>query len=614
MRITGGRRRVWLAAALCGAAATKAIVVGAVSSATEAPGPAPTVAVAANQLVDQSGRPLRLLGVNRGGTQIMCARGTGIFQGPSDRASVAAMASWHINTVRLPLNQSCWLGLHGVDPRFGGAAYRAAIVDYVKVLHEFGLVAILELHISSPGQTLATTMQVMADADHSPAFWRSVASHFKNDRSVVFDLFNEPHDISWTCWRDGCRTAAGWQAAGMQSLVDAVRSTGAAQPLLVGGLAFSSDLSRWREFRPRDPLNQLAAGFHTYPRNRCAEESCWESVVAQLAATTPVIAGEVGQHDCRSDYTTRFTRWADRHRISYLGWAWTTYDCSRGPALIECYDGTPTPFGAGFRDAVARSRGLSPPGSSSGYVMTTSDGATFGFGTATTRGSPSNLTLSAPIAGIAATRCGDSYWLTATDGGVFAFGNARFYGSTGAVPLNQPIVGSAALKGGGGYWLVGSDGGVFAFGAARFHGSTGDLRLNQPVVGLAATASESGYWLVAADGGVFAFGDARFYGSTSAIRLNQPIVGVAPSPTGKGYWLVASDGGVFASGDAQYYGSTGSIPLNEPIVDIASTPTGRGYWLFARDGGVFSFGDGKFHGSAAGRLSSRSVVAATSMA
>ena len=46
-------------------------------------------------------------------------------------------------------------------------------------------------------------------------------------------------------------------------------------------------------------------------------------------------------------------RWADRHGISYLAWAWNAggdWPCRGGPTLVEDYDGTPTAFGIGFRD------------------------------------------------------------------------------------------------------------------------------------------------------------------------------------------------------------------------------------------------------------------------
>lgn len=86
-----------------------------------------------------------------------------------------------------------------------------------------------------PSTKLATGQQITADEDHSPVFWSSVTTAFRSDPAVVFDLYNEPHGISWSCWLDGCTTLAGWQAAGMQQLPD-VRATGATQPVMVAGL------------------------------------------------------------------------------------------------------------------------------------------------------------------------------------------------------------------------------------------------------------------------------------------------------------------------------------------------------------------------------------------
>src|SRR5712671_7022076 len=84
-------------------------------------GGAPTVRVQGNQLVDSAGHALRLRGVNRSGTEYACAQGWGIFDGPSDSTSIAAIASWHVNAVRVPLNEDCWLGINGVNLSYGGA-------------------------------------------------------------------------------------------------------------------------------------------------------------------------------------------------------------------------------------------------------------------------------------------------------------------------------------------------------------------------------------------------------------------------------------------------------------------------------------------------------------
>jgi hypothetical protein len=315
----------------------------------------PWIGVQGKQLVDRGGNPVRLLGVNRPGAEYRCVEGDAFFEGPTDGASVRAMKKWHINAVRVPLNESCWLGLGRIDPSYSGAAYRAAIREYVQRLERAGLYVILDLHWVAPGDHTATGLPPMADADHAPDFWRSVAGEYRDDRSVLFDLYNEPHDISWECWESGCEASDNWfgsyRAAGMQELVDAVRSTGARQPLLLGGLDWSRDLSGWLDYLPTDPERALVASNHTYDFNACYR-SCRQTL-ARIAQRFPVVTGELGEGDCTHRYIDPYMRWADRQGISYLGWAWYTADdtdCYNGPTLISDYDGTPTPFGKGLRD------------------------------------------------------------------------------------------------------------------------------------------------------------------------------------------------------------------------------------------------------------------------
>ena len=224
-----------------------------------------------------------LHGVNRSSTVYPCIQGWGLFDGPSDNASAAAIASWHTNAARLQLNEDCWLGINGVNPAYGGANYQAAIGNYVNLLQQNGLYVILSLAWNAPGTTASNGQQVMADADHAPAFWRSVATAFRYDPGVVFDLYNEPHDISWDCWLNGCTTSGGWQAAGMQTLVNAVRMAGATQPLLLSGVGWGNDLTQWLGSRPNDPANALVASFHEYDITACVTLSCWTSTVLPVA-------------------------------------------------------------------------------------------------------------------------------------------------------------------------------------------------------------------------------------------------------------------------------------------------------------------------------------------
>ena len=340
-------------------------VVGSPSGPAASAGVA--VRVQGNQLVDASGAPIRLLGVDRSGTEYACAQGWGIFDGPSDSASIAAISSWRVNAVRVPLNEDCWLGISGVNPNFSGAKYQSAIRSYVSSLNAAGMVAVLDLHWSAPGNQLALSQQKMADADHSPAFWTSVASAFKSNPGVVFDLYNEPHDISWSCWLNGCTTSGGWQAAGMQILLNSVRSTGATQPVLAGGLNWSGDLSGWLANEPVDPDRQLAASAHIYNFTQCNTPSCWNSTIAPVAAAVPVVTGEIGENDCAPAFIDSYMAWADAHGVSYLGWSWNTASCGSGPALITSYSGTPTPFGAGLQSHLAAV--ASSPSAGGVYVL-----------------------------------------------------------------------------------------------------------------------------------------------------------------------------------------------------------------------------------------------------
>ena len=301
-----------------------------------------------NRLVDGSGRPVRLLGVNRSGAEYACVQGWGIWDGPVDKRSIAAMKAWGINAVRVPLNEDCWLG-NGVGPNLGGAAYHDAVEGYVARLHRAGLYAILDLHWSDGANGRATGQQPMPDARNSLTFWISVANTFKADPAVVFDLYNEPHDVSWSCWRYGC-TTAGFDAAGMQALVNAVRLTGAAQPIMIGGLGWASDVSSWLGWAPVDSAGQLVASLHLYNFSGCHVRTCWNATIARVTRSVPVVTGELGENDCRHGFIDRYMRWADAHHVSYLAWTWDTWNCRSGPALIKDYRGTPTRFGIGFRD------------------------------------------------------------------------------------------------------------------------------------------------------------------------------------------------------------------------------------------------------------------------
>jgi endoglucanase len=296
-------------------------------------GPVTSVAVAGNQLVDQDGRAVVLRGVNRSGTQYVCTTAPETFDGPSDQASIDAMRAWGINAVRVSLNEQCWLGVNGLPVGRPAGDYRRDVTDFVSRLTASGLAVIVDLHWNAPGTNRALEQAPMADRDHAPAFWRSVAPAFAGNPAVLFDLYNEPYpdserdtDAAWLCVRDGGQCpGVGFTAAGMQELVDAVRGTGARNTILVAGPQWAGSVDRWTAFAPVDPLGQLAASVHVYgppPKTTdCADPTCWDSTVAPLAQRVPVVFGEIGNTNCSGEVVGPLMDFADRHAVSFLAWA-----------------------------------------------------------------------------------------------------------------------------------------------------------------------------------------------------------------------------------------------------------------------------------------------------
>ena len=312
------------------------------------PPPSPTTAaglhVAGNQLLDASGTLVHLHGVNYSGTEYACIQGWGIFDGPTDDASVSALKAWHVNVVHMGLNEDCILGINGAPAAYSGANYMNAIVAYVNKLHAAGMYAEVSLMWAAPGTQKALDHPLILDADHAPAALAAIANAFKGDPNTFIGLQSEPHGITWACWKNGGSSCSvGYTALGMQGALDAVRSTGAANVVTASGIDYANNLSQWLANKPSDSLNQLMAEAHVYGGNTCASTSCFDTNYAPVANSVPMLFGETGEsYDASSCGTTNistFLTWADSHNVGYEPWTWDTWgNCS---SLISDFNGTP---------------------------------------------------------------------------------------------------------------------------------------------------------------------------------------------------------------------------------------------------------------------------------
>jgi len=319
------------------------------------------------QLLDGSNSPVILRGVNRSGTEYACIKGWDFFDGPSDMASVQAIAAWGANAVRIPLNEDCWLNINGAPPAYSGAAYQNAIASYVATVQQAGLVPILDLHWAAGGGTRATGLQPMPNRDHSITFWQQVAAAYKGNSGVVFDLFNEPypdgnHDtaVAWDCWKNGTTaenayacpgSGQTYQAAGTQEIVTAIRATGSTNPILLGGVQYANALSKWLAYEPQDPTGNLLASWHVYNFNICNSSGCYDATAAPVASTVPLVADEIGENDCNTGMLNTLMGWLDGHNAGYLAWTWDTWGTTCSTlSLITDHSGNPTVYGQAYKD------------------------------------------------------------------------------------------------------------------------------------------------------------------------------------------------------------------------------------------------------------------------
>jgi hypothetical protein len=260
----------------------------------------------------------------------------------------ARMAAWGANVVRIALNQDFWLaGAARHDP-----GYAARVDQNVAWANGAGMDVVLDLHWSDRGDLAEPNpgQQLMAD-DNSLRFWSEVAARYQENPRVLFELYNEPHDVSWQLWQRGGMTEEGWRAAGMQALYDAVRATGATNLVIVGGLDWAFDLSGV----PTHPIAgyNLVYATHAYDFAGKNTPLDWARSFAALAEQAPIFVTEFGDFGCAPELVQTMVDYWERTQLSWSAWAWYDGGCEF-PSLISDWAGTPNPVGEVIRAALSR--------------------------------------------------------------------------------------------------------------------------------------------------------------------------------------------------------------------------------------------------------------------
>jgi endoglucanase len=312
--------------------------------------------VEGNKVLTSDGKPIVLQGVNVVSLEFLL-RGDHVL-----KSCQVAVDNWKANLIRLPVKESYWFGREP-EQTDGGESYRKLVDDAITMVANRGAYVLLDLHrFRAP------------KAEHAE-FWTAAATKYKDHPAVLFDLFNEPHGVSWEVWRDGgfvaekekpadedtfltpeekSKNSQGFESVGMQKLIDAVRATGAKNIVVAGGLDWAYDLSGVAEGYELDDRGGrgLIYSTHIYPW-----KFHWKEKVLVTAAKHPILVGEVGADVKKMDFIP-----AENQEDPYtwvpdmlgfmqqhgLHWTAFSFHPSATPVMIKGWDYTPTPFWGEF--------------------------------------------------------------------------------------------------------------------------------------------------------------------------------------------------------------------------------------------------------------------------
>ncbi len=151
--------------------------------------------------------------------------------------------SWGMNAVRLPVSN--WI--YAQNP----TVYMSQLDQVIQRANAAGLYVILDLHDNAKSGS-PYGANALFPKPENVSFWHTIAAHYKNNPMLMFDLFNEPHSSSWLSWLHGGGTSNGATIVGMQDLVNAIRSAGAKQIIVVEPV-FGLDWSSVGPYTINDP-------------------------------------------------------------------------------------------------------------------------------------------------------------------------------------------------------------------------------------------------------------------------------------------------------------------------------------------------------------------------
>jgi hypothetical protein len=304
-----------------------------------------------------SGMPVLLRGVNRSGLEYSSPDGPGSLAkaGVTEAEMDELVGGWRANIIRVPFNQDWALRRDGYDPE----PYLEAIDAVIEMAARRGAYTLLDLQwldaVTPRGSTNTGAINFVPPLPdgNTVTLWTQLAERYAGEPAVLYDIFNEPHDVlpgdpvpllgvtadGQTYSLESRRvTVREWQPW-VVVIVSAIRSQNERALIFVPGTDWGYDLRGY----PIDEFDGLVYSTHVY-RGKGLN---WNEAFGELSTYAPVFAGEWGGGEGDLEWGRDLAQYLSERGIGWTAWSW-----SDRPRLVEASEGVflPTRFGELVRD------------------------------------------------------------------------------------------------------------------------------------------------------------------------------------------------------------------------------------------------------------------------
>lgn len=298
---------------------------------------------------EDTGASVRLCGVNLSSLEYSEPHEVGFLRASRiTRDEVLRVTeSLGANILRVPFNQDWALRGRG---EFTSEDYMTALDEVIGWAVEGGAYTLLDLQWLDADTVRGGPRQFVAPLPDAGSInvWSKLAMRYHGCPSVLFDLFNEPHDRlpedplplrhpDGSAYRLPWRRkvyARNWRPWALR-LIDAIRLVHPMSLIFVSGVNWGYDLRGMKLDRAN-----LVYSAHVYPD----KHPDWDTAFGRFAETSPVFIGELGGEEKDLGWGKELMAYLDEKGLGWAAWSWRDW-----PHLQR--EGTLTAFG----DLVAES-------------------------------------------------------------------------------------------------------------------------------------------------------------------------------------------------------------------------------------------------------------------